>query len=338
MRKFLICFVLVCSLFSQTVSFASKSNPNMIYDFENQSSGEITYSGKETQRFKTTFETGIGGRDDNGYSHKVYAGTHTANNGSSQYTLTIPTGQSDSSMVTTEFDLYCNITANPDAKDKVVPAFLVYLSNVNILWFNPTTLQSVQESWKRILDSSVYNGLWSKVAITTDRAQGTFTVFMNGEAVISNVALPASFSDSSCIKLEWTYWYNAPGEDCYFAIDNLISYDGILTPDDKITWQTQNGEISSVSEIASGDTVTVSYEKYNYGDQDVELTAVLLVRNGSKLVSARSQKVLVPVAEEPTVIEAAPVEITNTSELEIRYIFLNSWEERIPLCEAYTLN
>lgn len=337
MKKILISFVLVFVLLSQGISYASKSKPNKYYDFENQSAPDITYSGKETQRFVASFEEGAGDREDNGYSYKVHALEHSSTNGNYQYTLSIPLGESDSSVVTTEFDLFFNITANPNAKEKVSPAFLVYLSNVNILWFNPTKSQSVQESWKNLPEPSPYNGVWNRFAITTDKAQGTFSVYFNGVPIVSNVSLPSTYSDDDCIKLEWNYWYNAPGADCWFAFDNVISYDGILTPDDKITWKTENGEIKSLSDITPGEKVSVTYEKYNYDGEDTELTAILLVRNGSKLVSARSKKVFVPVSDEPTIIEAEPVEIADTNGLEIKYVFLNSWEERVPVCKAFSL-
>ncbi len=339
MKRFLLCLILIqCIMLSPLGAIASKSKPNMVYDFEGQASEGITVAGKETQRFKSTFETGIGGREDNGYSYKAFAGEHTGTSGNSIYTVTIPIGTSESSVVTTEFDLYCNISANPTAKEKVVPALLIYVSNVNILWLTTQNMNSPQEGWKKLMMSEAYNNSWNRFAVKTDKAQRTCSAYFNGEQIVSNIPLPDTYTDSSCIKLEWSYWYNAPGPDCFFAFDNIISYDGILTPDDTITWKTQNGEIKSLSEIAPGDMLSVSYEKYNYSDEDTELTAILLVRNGSKLISARSQRVNVPSLVEPTVIESTPVEITDTSGLEVKLIFLNSWEERIPLCEAYALN
>jgi hypothetical protein len=45
MKKILIGLVLVCTLLSQGISYASKSKPNKFYDFESQTAQDITFSG-----------------------------------------------------------------------------------------------------------------------------------------------------------------------------------------------------------------------------------------------------------------------------------------------------
>ena len=175
------------------------------------------------------------------------------------------------------------------------------------------------------------------MALTVNKTAKTADMYMNGVKILNGVSLGSDYTDKAYIKLGWSYWYDAPGDDCFFAVDNIISYAGIMQPDDKITWNNQNGKIGSISDISAGDEISAAIDMYNFSGTDKTVTAVFLVRNGAKIVSAKSKRAVVTASEEPTVITADAVEITDTENLDVKYILIDSWENRTPICDAYIL-
>ena len=327
--------VLMFSLSSAV--FADKAQPLKTYDFNAQSKGEIECVSSNGVYFEESFESGIGGREAKDFAYKITAKKQGSQSGSYAYTLTIPTGGESEPIVTAEFDLFSNITANPNAKQSQTPSILLYASDKNILYIKQTAIQSVLESWKSVNSDTSYIGSWAKMALTVNKTAKTADMYMNGVKILNAVSLGSDYTDKAYIKLGWSYWYDAPGDDCFFAVDNIISYAGIMQPDDKITWNNQNGKIGSISDISTGDEISATIDMYNFSGTDKTVTAVFLVRNGAKIVSAKSKRAVVTASEEPTVITADAVEITDTENLDVKYILIDSWENRTPICDAYIL-
>ena len=214
---------------SSFTAFADKSNPLKSYDFNNQSKGEITYSTSTAGYFSESFESGIGGKDAQDYAYKITANKQGSQSGSFGCTVTVPTGGT-SDTVTAEFDLFSNITAKAGAKGGQTPSILLYASDKNILYIKQTAIQSVLESWKNVNSDTSYIGSWTKMALTVNKTAETSDMYMNGVKILNGVSLGSNYTDKAYIMLGWNYWYDAPGDNCFFALDNILTYDGAYVP------------------------------------------------------------------------------------------------------------
>ena len=214
---------------SSFTAFADKSNPLKSYDFNNQDKGEITYSASPAHYFSESFESGIGGKDAKDYAYKITANKQGSQSGSYSCAVTVPTGGT-SDTVTAEFDLFSNITAKAGAKEGQTPSILLYASDKNILYIKQTAIQSVLESWKNVNSDTSYIGSWAKIALTVNKTAKTADMYMNGVKILNGVFLGSDYTDKAYIKLGWSYWYDAPGDNCFFALDNILTYDGAYVP------------------------------------------------------------------------------------------------------------
>ena len=214
---------------SSFTAFADKSNPLKSYDFNNQDKGEITYSASPAHYFSESFESGIGGKDAQDYAYKITAKQQGSQSGSYSCTVTVPTGGT-SDTVTAEFDLFSNITAKAGAKGGETPSILLYASDKNILYIKQTAIQSVLESWKSVNSDTSYIGSWAKMALTVNKTAKTADMYMNGVKILNGVSLGSNYTDKAYIMLGWNYWYDAPGDNCFFALDNILTYDGAYVP------------------------------------------------------------------------------------------------------------
>ena len=214
---------------SSFTAFADKSNPLKSYDFNNQDKSEITYSASPAHYFSESFESGIGGKEAQDYAYKITAKQQGSQSGSYSCAVTVPTGGT-SDTVTAEFDLFSNITAKAGAKGGQTPSILLYASDKNILYIKQTAIQSVLESWKSVNSDTSYIGSWTKMALTVNKTAKTADMYMNGVKILNGVSLGSDYTDKAYIKLGWSYWYDAPGDNCFFALDNILTYDGAYVP------------------------------------------------------------------------------------------------------------
>lgn len=92
-----------------------------------------------------------------------------------------------------------------------------------MIWKKLNAIQSELENWKTVYSDADYIGSWAKVAVTVNKPNQSADFYLNGVKLCSGVPLGGDYNDTAYIKLGWSYWYDAPGDNCLFAVDNIIS-------------------------------------------------------------------------------------------------------------------
>lgn len=223
MSIILAVLMLMASLSS--VTFADKQNPLNSYDFNNQTADGIT-SSSNANYFSLGFEAGIDDKAADDYAYKLTATTHGSTSGSKYYDLIIPTkAPASDNIVVTEFEMYPSITYKSGAKDSQKPNITIKSSGKVVAYIYVDKIaHSELGGWSAIIsEPAAYMNKWSDFKLVVYKEDNTFDLYFNGAKIISKLSLGTT-ADTSTISVGWSYWYDAPGDNCYFALDNVTSY------------------------------------------------------------------------------------------------------------------
>ena len=96
-------------------------------------------------------------------------------------------------------------------------------------------------------------------------------------------------------------------------------------------------KILFVSQLFENDVVSAALNVKNRSGENQSFTLVMIIRNNGKLSSIESKKIEIAHDKSETIISEPLGTVSNTRDLEIKYMIISSWEEGTPLIGAYTL-
>ncbi|MBO5369676.1 MAG: hypothetical protein J6B23_03245 [Clostridia bacterium] len=217
--------VLMLTTSFATISFAGKDSPLNAYDFNNQNAENITLT-TNANYYTVSYESAIDGKSADDYAYKFTATKHGSTSGSKAMYIDIPTNASNAdNIVFTEFELFPHITSNPSAKQGQTPYVVIKSSGKQLIYIRTTAIaHSALGGWGNIVPQPAsYMNKWSKYSIAINPKDNTFNFYINGVEMAAGISLGTT-ADLSTLSVGWEYYYDAPGDDCYFAIDNVLCY------------------------------------------------------------------------------------------------------------------
>lgn len=227
MKKLISIILTVLMLASSfaTNSFAGKENSNNFYDFNNQTSEGITLN-TNANYYSVGFEAGIGGKSSDDYAYKFVAEKHDSTSGSKAMYMDIPTKfQNGDNIAYTEFELYSSVTGKPSAKDGQTPYIVIKSSGKQLVYIRTRGIEhGAVGGWGKIeTNPDTFMNKWTDFAVAVNKTDNTVALYINGAVAASGISLGTT-ADLSTLSVGWEYFYDAPGDDCWFAIDNINCY------------------------------------------------------------------------------------------------------------------
>lgn len=195
-------------------------------DFNSGDSEKITAVAEPQRYFKQSYEDEIGGRSKGDYAYKIFANQQGSQSGKFGYTMKIAIPQSNSEIVTAEFDLFDGITGKTNAKQNQIPYIVISSSDTSVLYMYSNSISGINWTNIGLGGYTEHLGKWIRIALSVDRRNKTYDLYMNGNKICDSLSMGEDYIDNSEIKLELAYYYDAPGENCFIAVDNVRCYEG----------------------------------------------------------------------------------------------------------------
>lgn len=228
-KRKLAALILSTALFAAATPFTavySEAAPLSI-GFE----AESDYSVSNTRPDLMTAELagGLGGKSENDKALKLSSKMTDETTGRKMLTASVPISVDYGNEITTAFQFYTNLTSKEGSSQ--MPTFEVSLKDENgksaRLIFVKKTQIVAGVNWTPIISGNACENQWNTYAVSIDKTTKSASFYLNGaKAATLDTVLPEEFSVPASVDLSLDYWYDAPGENCYAAADNLEVYSG----------------------------------------------------------------------------------------------------------------
>ncbi len=228
-KRKLAALILSTALFAATIPLSAvygEAAPLSI-GFENESDFSISNTRPELMSYELA--GGIGEKQENDKALKLSSKQTDETTGYKALTASVPVSKNYGNNITTAFQFYTNLTSRTGSAQ--MPTLEVSLKDVSgksarLIYVKKTQVVAGTK-WTSITSGNSFENQWNTYAVSIDMTTNIAAFYLNGvKAATLDTLLPENFSAPASVEFSLNYWYDAPGENCFAAVDNLELYSG----------------------------------------------------------------------------------------------------------------
>ena len=228
-KRKLAALILSTALFAATIPLSAvygEAAPLSI-GFENESDFSISNTRPELMSYELA--GGIGGKQENDKALKLSSKQTDETTEYKALTASVPVSKNYGNNITTAFQFYTNLTSRTGSAQ--MPTLEVSLKDVSgksarLIYVKKTQVVAGTK-WTSITSGNSFENQWNTYAVSIDMTTNIAAFYLNGvKAATLDTLLPENFSAPASVEFSLNYWYDAPGENCFAAVDNLELYSG----------------------------------------------------------------------------------------------------------------